>query len=407
VSLEDGNNRNNRRNSNQVSNKVSNQNSDIDDNKETNKKSNQETNQGSNKATDQATNKVTNKNNNKIDFIRRKRINRIKFTIILIIILLLLLPSICCIVLMVRVNSLQKQVNQIAELYGINQTSENNNRQAYAAVKNENNEIIITPALFLPKQGNTTEVTKTPVNNTYSEKKETIDKKDSTKEDDQDKKTEQTPGIYSGKKVYLTFDDGPSRNTVKILDILDKYKIKATFFVIGRTDAESKKIYKRIVKDGHTLGMHSYSHRYEKIYNSIEDFDKDFTKLWKLLYDTTGYKPTIYRFPGGSDNLVNENGMKEFVKYLKKKQITYYDWNVVNGDATNIKYTQKQLVNNVLDGLVNKERAIVLMHDSQTKESTMNSLPELINKLIAGGAQLLPLDKDVKPIQMMEADSIK
>ena len=79
--------------------------------------------------------------------------------------------------------------------------------------------------------------------------------------------------------------------------------------------------------------MHSYSHDYNKIYNSLEDFDKDFTKLMKLLYDTTGYTPTIYRFPGGSLNHVSKSDMKIFIKYLIEKEMNYYDWNVVNGDA--------------------------------------------------------------------------
>jgi len=219
--------------------------------------------------------------------------------------------------------------------------------------------------------------------------------------------SENTDGIYAGKKVYLTFDDGPSIYTGKILDILADYHVKATFFVIGKTDSKSKELYKRIVEEGHTLGMHSYSHKYSKIYNSVEDFDKDFTKLWKLLYDTTGYKPSIYRFPGGSDNLVNKNGMNDFIRYLNDSSIVYFDWNVVNGDATGIKYTKNQLTKNILNGVAVKKRSIVLMHDSQSKQTTVDSLPGLLEKLIEGGAQVLPLDKDVRPMQMIKADSVK
>lgn len=218
--------------------------------------------------------------------------------------------------------------------------------------------------------------------------------------------TDNIDGIYKGKTVYLTFDDGPSVYTGDILDILAEYKVKATFFVIGRTDKASKDIYKRIVDEGHTLGMHSYSHKYDIIYNSVEDFDKDFTKLWNLLYDTTGYKPTIFRFPGGSNNEVNKHGMDDFIRYLNDKKIVYYDWNVVSGDATGVKYTNEQLVANVLNGVLTKKRSIVLMHDALSKKSTVDSLPDLLEKLIAGGAQILPLDNSVKPIQMIRADSI-
>lgn len=224
---------------------------------------------------------------------------------------------------------------------------------------------------------------------------------------DTEKASDTDNGIYKGKKVYLTFDDGPSVLTDEILDTLADYNVKATFFVIGKTDTASKNLYKRIVDEGHTLGMHSYSHKYSKIYNSLEDFDKDFTKLWKLLYDTTGYKPSIYRFPGGSENLVNKNGMDEFIRYLNDKSFVYFDWNVVNGDATGVNYTEEQLIDNVLKGVAAKRTSIVLMHDAQSKVKTVESLPELLEKLISGGAEVLPLDKDVSPIQMIKADSIK
>ena len=219
--------------------------------------------------------------------------------------------------------------------------------------------------------------------------------------------TEAKTGIYAGKKVYLTFDDGPGKYTDDILDILSEYGVKATFFVIGKEDKASKKIYQRIVDEGHTLGMHSYSHVYKRIYNSLEDFDKDFTKLWKLLYDTTGYMPIMYRFPGGSYNEVNENGMDEFIKYLNEKSILYYDWNVVNGDATGEAFTKDQLINNVLKDVAIKKTPIVLMHDVQSKGTTVDSLPQLIETLLAGGAEVLPLTADVPLIQQIKADSIK
>lgn len=214
-------------------------------------------------------------------------------------------------------------------------------------------------------------------------------------------------GIYKGKKVYLTFDDGPSKYTDEILDILAEYDAKATFFVLGKTDRNSKQIYKRIVAEGHTLGMHSYSHVYSKIYKSIEDFDKDFTKLWKLLYDTTGYKPAIYRFPGGSSNLVNKNGMDEFIRYLNDKSVPYYDWNVDNGDATGVEYTKEQLIDNVLNGVALKKRSIVLMHDSETKKVTVESLSGILEALLSEGAEVLPLDESVPPIQQIKASSIE
>ncbi len=385
---------------------------------------------------------------------RRKRINRMKKLIIICVLLFILLPTICCIVLGLQVNRLQKQVNELSQLYGINTQSQSqkDGLYAYAAVKDNTDTIIlpsITPSVGngksagglennIPTDGilgddagnndasdknadhlagadDNKDKTATEIMPTNAVQTDTDAAQTGTVQTDADKaaaaqqeaEAENKAGIYKGEKVYLTFDDGPSIYTDDILDILAKYQVKATFFVVGKTDKKSKEIYKRIVDEGHTLGMHSYSHKYSTIYKSVEDFDKDFTKLWELLYDTTGYKPTIYRFPGGSDNLVNENGMDMFIKYLNEKSIVYFDWNVVNGDATGKKYTKKQLVNNVLQGVAGKKRAIVLMHDAASKKLTVDSLPKLLEALIAGGAELLPLDENVEPIQMIKADGVK
>jgi peptidoglycan/xylan/chitin deacetylase (PgdA/CDA1 family) len=117
--------------------------------------------------------------------------------------------------------------------------------------------------------------------------------------------------------------------------------------------------------------------------------------------------PTIYRFPGGSGNLVNKNGMDEFIRYLKDKNILYYDWNVVSGDATGEKFTKEQLTQNVLEGVASKKRSIVLMHDAQSKRTTVDSLPELLDALVSQGAELLPLNEDVTPIQQIRAEEVK
>jgi peptidoglycan/xylan/chitin deacetylase (PgdA/CDA1 family) len=295
--------------------------------------------------------------------------------------------------------------------YGLTYDGNGSIEYAYAAVSDASPTDELQPDTVQTEEG-TKESNLNPeqINNTEdldNSSKETASPDTDENSASNSKNEQPVDGIYAGKTVYLTFDDGPSMYTDEILDILDEYNIKATFFVIGKTDDTSKEIYKRIVNEGHTLGMHSYSHKYEKIYNSVKDFDKDFTKLWKLLYDTTGYKPSIYRFPGGSDNLVNKNGMEKFISYLNDKSIIYFDWNVVSGDATGVKYTKDQLIDNVLGGVALKKRSIVLMHDSQTKKTTVDSLPGLLDELIAGGAQILPLDKDVSPIQMIKADSVK
>lgn len=200
-------------------------------------------------------------------------------------------------------------------------------------------------------------------------------------------------------KVYLTFDDGPSSNTNRILDILDDYGVKATFFVTGKTDDESKAAMQRIVNEGHTIGMHSYSHDYSQIYSSPQAFAEDFTKIQNLIYDTTGVDCFYYRFPGGSSNRVSNTDMSEFIKYINSQGVTYFDWNVANGDATSQAYTADDLIENVMSDVVKYKTSVVLMHDAADKEKTVESLPVLIENLQARGALILPISKDTTVIQ--------
>lgn len=100
------------------------------------------------------------------------------------------------------------------------------------------------------------------------------------------------------RKVYLTFDDGPSSNTARILDILAEYDVKATFFVVGKEEEKYQELYKRIVDEGHTLGMHSYSHKYDEIYQSVDSFAQDMSKLQEFLYETTGVWCKILQISG-------------------------------------------------------------------------------------------------------------
>lgn len=397
---------------------------------------------------------------------RRKRIKRIKTAIIAFSLVLLILPSVCCVFLSIKLVELQKQVNRLAILYNQEELVKKGNtfdNIAYAAEKATDEAEIDTDIsidnkaekddinsdadsdeekaltdINLPQES---DIYNTPDNTdlTDSDIIESLDSNeaglpatedtgeigedaadihniDYTAYEENDEQivedllngniNDNNNGLYYGKKVYITFDDGPSIYTDDILDILNEYGVKATFFVIGKTDSYSKEMYKRIVDEGHTLGMHSFSHKYNVIYNSVEDFDKDFTKLWNLLYDTTGSEPKIYRFPGGSANEVNKKGMKDFIKYLNKKSIVYFDWNVLNGDATKIKYTDEQLIANVLNGVKAKKTSIVLMHDAASKEATVRTLPKLLEQLLSGGAELYPLDAGVTPIQMIKADSV-
>jgi len=199
------------------------------------------------------------------------------------------------------------------------------------------------------------------------------------------------------KIAYLTFDDGPSERTMEILDTLDKFNIKATFFVIYNGNEDSNKIYKEIVNRGHTIGVHSYSHEYRKIYNSVEDYLDDFYKMFKYIYDTTGVKPDIFRFPGGSINAYNSDNYQEIIAEMIRRGFTYYDWNVVCGDTLK-GATEDSVYNNVINGINDYNKIVVLMHDSVEKKQTSQSLPKIIETLQNRGFSFDKLDGTIIPV---------
>ncbi len=200
-------------------------------------------------------------------------------------------------------------------------------------------------------------------------------------------------------RVYLTFDDGPSDYTDAILDILDDYNIKATFFVVGKDVDTYGDAYKRIVDDGHTIGMHSYSHNYSAIYSSKEAFESDFNEIHDLIFDVTGVDSKFYRFPGGSSNKLSNIGMYPFISFLNEEGVEYFDWNVSSGDATSAAFTSAELVDNVMTDVVKYKTSVVLLHDSRGKQATVEALPELIEALQQEGAMILPITDDTTVIQ--------
>ena len=199
-------------------------------------------------------------------------------------------------------------------------------------------------------------------------------------------------------KVYLTFDDGPSGNTDEILDILDDYNVKATFFVCGKDLETYGEQYKRIVEDGHSIGMHSYSHSFGDIYSSAEAFAADYDKIHSLIQDTTGVDTKLYRFPGGSSNKVSNIGMSTFINYLNDQGVAYFDWNVASGDASSQAFTSEQLIDNVMKDVVKYKTSVVLLHDASNKDATVEALPGLIEALQAEGAMILPITDETTVI---------
>lgn len=195
------------------------------------------------------------------------------------------------------------------------------------------------------------------------------------------------------KRAYLTFDDGPSGNTGEILDILDANDVKATFFVVGRGE-EYYDTYRDIVGRGHTLALHSYTHDYDKIYASLDDFAEDIEELRNLLYDVTGVNCVYYRFPGGSSNTVSKVDMDTLIDYVESQGLIYYDWNALNNDAVCGSYTPEQLVDNIMKDAVCHDDVVILMHDLDARHCTVESLQMLIDKLRAEGFTILPIDEN-------------
>lgn len=207
------------------------------------------------------------------------------------------------------------------------------------------------------------------------------------------------------RKVYLTFDDGPSSNTGRILDILSEYDVKATFFVVGKEEEEYRPLYNRIVEEGHTLAMHSYSHKYHEIYQSRESYVEDLTKLQEFLYDTTGVWCRYCRFPGGSSNTVSKVDMHELIEYLDEQDMTYFDWNIVSGDATSDYISSGDIIRNCTRKLGEFDEAIILMHDAAEKDSTVEALPGLIEQIQAmEDTKIVPITDDTEPIHHISND---
>ena len=207
------------------------------------------------------------------------------------------------------------------------------------------------------------------------------------------------PAGGSIRKVYLTFDDGPSMYTDDILDILKEYNVKATFFVVGKNKAPYEDMSRRIVEEGHTLGMHSYTHVYSDIYSSKEAFVKDVNELQDYLHEVTGVYPQVYRFPGGSSNRAGRTNMAELEAYLDEIGVRWYDWNISSGDAT-AKLSSAQVLRNSIAHIKEYKSAMILLHDSPGKKSTVEALPEMIETILAmEDTVIVPITEDTVPIQ--------
>ncbi len=293
---------------------------------------------------------------------RKHRVRLMKKMIVVLTAAFIIIPTIVMLILLNRISDLESQIDDLSTLVKESSTSE--------MIQQERNES------SLPK--------------TEEQKNEELQIGILPNEE-----------IFQGRKVYLTFDDGPSENTNKILDILKQYDVKATFFVVGKTDKNSVAVYKRIVNEGHTLGMHSYSHDYGEIYSSLENYVLDLKRLEDYLFQVTGVRPKYVRFPGGSSNKVSKVDMKELTAYLNDNGYVYYDWNLSSKDADYSYLSSDRIVENCMSQIEDySKEVIILMHDANDKKSTVDALQRMILEINdLEDTKILPITDDTVPIQ--------
>ena len=208
-----------------------------------------------------------------------------------------------------------------------------------------------------------------------------------------------SPLTASNKKIaYLTFDDGPSNLTPTVLDLLDQYNAKATFFVIGTSNEEYQQYYSEIIERGHTLAMHSYTHNYQSIYASTDAFLADFNRLNDLIYEKTGYVCSLFRFPGGSKNSYDKAIVQDLRDAMESRGYIYYDWNVSCGDGSSAA-TKDSIYQKVMDEVQSYSTPVILMHDGAGHSETIAALPDILQSLSDQGFTFEALTPETKPVQ--------
>jgi len=210
----------------------------------------------------------------------------------------------------------------------------------------------------------------------------------------------------SQKTIYLTFDDGPSPRTPEVLKILRDNGVKATFFVTARSK-NSSHYMKDIVAEGHTIALHTYTHDYAKVYASEEAYFADLQQISDLVYNETGVRTNLIRFPGGSSNTVSRKYcsgiMTRLTQQVVDKGYVYFDWNITSGDADKGGSSAQKIINNCRK-VPSSNAVIVLMHDSVEKRTTVEALPEVIAYYKAAGCKFAALTESTPPAHQRVAN---
>lgn len=203
--------------------------------------------------------------------------------------------------------------------------------------------------------------------------------------------TNETKDYSSDEKiVYLTFDDGPCVYTPQVLELLDKYNVKATFFVTSQFPNYTYLIKEEFNK-GHAIAVHTYTHKYN-VYQSVENYVKDFNEMNELIEKYTGSKTKMFRFPGGSSNTISRNYstgvMSALASYMQGEGYEYFDWNVDSEDGAGA--GSERIIRNVLNGVHSRNVSVILCHDIH--KSTLIALPTILETLTNEGYKFEVLD---------------
>lgn len=286
-------------------------------------------------------------------------------------------------------NNLLAKNDTINTSQTIASTSQQEVQNTTKIIKSETNN---TPAT-IDNNTNTTNTTETQSKPTENK---TNENKTQTNKVSENKTT-----TSNGKSIaYLTFDDGPSSITNSVLDILKKYNVKATFFVIN-SGSYNKTTLQREVNEGHTIGLHAYDHNYAIAYKDDNSYLDGIDKLRAKVKADTGFDSHYIRFPGGSSNTISKRYskgiMSRITKTAKQRGYKYYDWNVDDDDAGSAR-TADDCYNNVVKELRPNRSNIVLMHDFGTNKKILEALPRIIEYCQKNGYTMLPIDDNTPEI---------
>ncbi len=200
---------------------------------------------------------------------------------------------------------------------------------------------------------------------------------------------------FHPKTMYLTFDDGPSKeNTEKVLDTLKAHNMQATFFLIGENVEKYPEVARRIAAEGHTIGIHCNHHDYKEVYASVDAYLEDFSSAHAIIEEVTGVDARLFRFPGGSVNQYNKAVRQKIAAELESQGYVYYDWNASFEDAVR-EPREADIIESAVSSTLGRKNVVMLGHD--VIEETAECLDQLLDQFPE--YRMAPLTEDVTPVQ--------